>query len=74
MSWWIDKVSPQYKKGDRLLGENWMDLVFVSKLAEAAVLNKWSIISHRKDSGIQTTMGSKLVIQNGLLSIEFTAS
>jgi hypothetical protein len=36
----VNKVSPQYKKGDKTLGENWRpvtDIVFVSKLAEAAV-------------------------------------
>ena len=39
-SWKMNKVSPQFKKGDRLLGENWRpvtDIVFVSKLVEAAV-------------------------------------
>ena len=38
--WKVNKVSPQFKKGDRTNGENWRpitDLVFVSKLAEAAV-------------------------------------
>ena len=38
--WKVNKVSPQYKKGDKMLGENWRpvtDIVFVSKLAEAAV-------------------------------------
>ena len=38
--WKVNKVSPQYKKGDKTLGENWRpvtDIVFVSKLAEAAV-------------------------------------
>ena len=40
MSWKINKVSPHFKKGDRMLGENWRpvtDIVFVSKLVEAAV-------------------------------------
>ena len=38
--WKVNKVSPQFKKGDKTLGENWRpvtDIVFVSKLAEAAV-------------------------------------
>ena len=38
--WKVNKVSPQFKKGDKTNGENWRpitDLVFVSKLAEAAV-------------------------------------
>ena len=38
--WKVNKVSPHFKKGDKTLGENWRpvtDLVFVSKLAEAAV-------------------------------------
>ena len=37
--WKVNKVSPHYKKGDKTLG--WRpvtDIVFVSKLAEAAVL------------------------------------
>ena len=41
--WKINKVSPHYKKGDRMLGENWRpvtDIVFVSKLVEAAVYNQ----------------------------------
>ena len=39
------KVSPHFKKGDKTLGENWRpvtDIVFVSKLAEAAVLQQIS--------------------------------
>ena len=39
-SWKINKISPQFKKGDRMLGENWRlvtDIVFISKLVEAAV-------------------------------------
>ena len=39
-SWKTNKVSPQFKKGDRMLGENWRpvtDIVFVSKLVEAAI-------------------------------------
>ena len=38
--WKVNKVSPQFKKGEKTLGENWRpvtDIVFVSKLAEAAV-------------------------------------
>ena len=38
--WKINKVSPRFKKGDKTKGENWRpvtDIVFVSKLAEAAV-------------------------------------
>ena len=41
--WKVNKVSPQFKKGDKTLGENWRpvtDIVFVSKLAEAAVFNQ----------------------------------
>ena len=41
--WKINKVSPQFKKGDKTLGSNWRpvtDLVFVSKLAEAAVFEQ----------------------------------
>ena len=41
--WKVNKVSPQFKKGDKTLGENWrpvMDIVFVSKLAEAAVFQQ----------------------------------
>ena len=41
--WKINKVSPHFKKGDKMLGENWRpvtDIVFVSKLAEAAVLDQ----------------------------------
>ena len=43
--WKINKVSPQFKKGDKTKGENWRpvtDLVFVSKLAEAAVYEQVS--------------------------------
>ena len=43
--WKINKVSPHFKKGDKTLGENWRpvtDIVFVSKLAEAAVLQQVS--------------------------------
>ena len=39
----MNKVSPQFKKGDKTLGENWRpvtDIVFVSKLAEAAVFEQ----------------------------------
>jgi hypothetical protein len=38
--WKVNKVSSQFKKGDKSLGSNWRpvtDIVFVSKLAEAAV-------------------------------------
>ena len=38
--WKTNKVSPRFKKGDKTKGENWRpvtDIVFVSKLAEAAV-------------------------------------
>ena len=41
--WKVNKVSPQFKKGDKTLGENWRpvtDIVFVSKLAEAAVFDQ----------------------------------
>ena len=41
----MNKVSPHFKKGDKTLGENWRpatDIVFVSKLAEAAVLQQFS--------------------------------
>ena len=41
--WKINKVSPHFKKGDRSCGENWRpvtDIVFVSKLAEAAVFQQ----------------------------------
>ena len=41
--WKINKVSPHFKKGDKTRGENWRpvtDIVFVSKLAEAAVLEQ----------------------------------
>ena len=41
--WKVNKVSPHYKKGDKSLGDNWRpvtDIVFVSKLAEAAVLDQ----------------------------------
>ena len=43
--WKINKVSPQFKKGDKTKGENWRpvtDIVFVSKLAEAAVYDQVS--------------------------------
>ena len=43
--WKVNKVSPHFKKGDRTLGENWRpvtDIVFVSKLAEAAVFQQIS--------------------------------
>ena len=43
--WKVNKVSPQFKKGDKTLGENWRpvtDIVFVSKLAEAAVFEQVS--------------------------------
>ena len=43
--WKVNKVSPHFKKGDKTLGENWRpvtDIVFVSKLAEAAVLQQIS--------------------------------
>ena len=43
--WKVNKVSPQFKKGDKTKGENWRpvtDLVFVSKLAEAAVFDQVS--------------------------------
>ena len=39
----MNKVSPHFKKGDKTQGENWRpvtDIVFVSKLAEAAVLDQ----------------------------------
>ena len=41
--WKVNKVSPQFKNGDKTLGENWRpvtDIVFVSKLAEAAVFEQ----------------------------------
>ena len=41
--WKVNKVSPQFKKGDKTLSENWRpvtDIVFVSKLAEAAVFEQ----------------------------------
>ena len=41
--WKVNKVSPQFKKGDKTKGENWRpvtDIVFVSKLAEAAVFEQ----------------------------------
>ena len=41
--WKVNKVSPQFKKGDKTKGENWRpitDIVFVSKLAEAAVFDQ----------------------------------
>ena len=41
--WKVNKVSPQFKKGDKTRGENWRpitDIVFVSKLAEAAVFDQ----------------------------------
>ena len=44
-SWKVTKVLPQFKKGDRLYGENWRpvsDIVFVSKLVEAAVYQQIS--------------------------------
>ena len=43
--WKVNKVSPQFKKGDKTVGENWRpvtDIVFVSKLAEAAVFEQVS--------------------------------
>ena len=43
--WKVNKVSPHFKKGDKTLGENWRpvtDIVFVSKLAKAAVLQQIS--------------------------------
>jgi hypothetical protein len=39
----VNKVSPHFKKGDKTKGENWRpvtDIVFVSKLAEAAVFDQ----------------------------------
>ena len=39
-SWKFNKVIPHFKKGDRMLGDNWRpvsDIVFVSKLVEAAI-------------------------------------
>ena len=42
-SWKINKVTPRFKKGDRLVGGNWRpvtDIVFVSKLVEAAVYDQ----------------------------------
>jgi hypothetical protein len=44
--WKVNKVSPQFKKGDKSLGSNWRpvtDIVFVSKLAEAAVYEQVEI-------------------------------
>ena len=41
--WKVNKVSPQFKTGDKTKGENWRpvtDIVFVSKLAEAAVFDQ----------------------------------
>ena len=41
--WKMNKVSPQFKKGDKTCGENWRpvtDIVFVSKIAEAAVFEQ----------------------------------
>ena len=41
--WKVNKVSPHFKKGDKTKGENWRpvtDIVFVSKLAEAAVFDQ----------------------------------
>ena len=41
--WKTNKVSPQFKKGHKTLGENWRpvtDIVFVSKIAEAAVFEQ----------------------------------
>ena len=43
--WKVNKVTPHFKKGDKTLGENWRpvtDIVFVSKLAEAAVFQQVS--------------------------------
>ena len=43
--WKVNKVSPQFQKGDKTKGENWRpvtDIVFVSKLAEAAVFDQVS--------------------------------
>ena len=39
-SWKYTKVIPQFKKGERLIGDNWRpvsNIVFVSKLVEAAI-------------------------------------
>ena len=39
-SWKLTKVIPQFKKGEKILGENWRpvsDIVFISKIVEAAV-------------------------------------
>ena len=43
--WKVNKVTPHFKKGDKTLGENWRpvtDIVFVSKLAEAAAFQQVS--------------------------------
>ena len=50
--WKINKVSPHFKKGDRMRGENWRpitDIVFVSKLAEAAVLEQVTQYFHENE-------------------------
>ena len=42
--WKVNKVTPHFKKGDKTLGENWRpvtDIVFVSKLAEAAAFQQF---------------------------------
>ena len=39
----MNKVIPRFKKGERMFGENWRpvtDIVFVSKIAEAAVFEQ----------------------------------
>ena len=48
--WKINKVTPRFKKGGRLIGSNWRpvtDIVFLSKHVESAVydqLNNFRII------------------------------
>jgi retron-type reverse transcriptase len=46
-------VSPQFKKGDKTCGENWRpvtDIVFVSKIAEAAVFEQ--VADHFKKNNL----------------------
>ena len=69
--WKVNKVSPQFKKGDKTVGENWRpvtDIVYVSKLAKAAVFEQVSDhFSKKTISGIQTTMASDQTTQLQLL-------
>ena len=73
-NWKVNKVTPRFKKGDKLIGGNWRpvtDIVFLSKLVEAAVYDQLNEFSLKISSGILIIMASEETIQRLQRSTRF---